>query len=58
MCCGGLLGSGSGWEYSHRGSLYFNVYVSNFSRKNGNSFVIHYMFSVSLFCLIKLYISL
>ena len=58
MCCGGMLGSGGGWEYSYRGSIYFNGYVSNFSGKNGNSFVIQCMFSVSLFCLMKLYISL
>ena len=44
-----MLGSGGGWEYSSRGSLYFSVSKSNFSGRNGNSFVISCMFSVSLF---------
>ena len=52
------MGSGGGWEYSCNGSLHFNVSVSNFSGKNGNLFVIICMFSGSLFCLMKLYISL
>ena len=55
---GGVLGSGGGWEYSSKGLLYLSVSMSNFWGRNGNSFVISCMFSVPLFCLMKLYISL
>ena len=34
----GMLGSGGGWEYSSRGSLYFNVSKSSFSGRNENFF--------------------
>ena len=57
-CIGGMFGSGGGWEYSCKGSLYFRISVSSFSGRNGNSFVILCMSSVSLFWLMKLYISL
>ena len=53
-----MVGSGGGWEYSSKGSLYFSASVSNFSGRNGNSSIRACMFDVSLFRLMKLYRSL
>ena len=50
----GVLGGGGGWEYSSKGSLYFNVSMSSLSGKNGNSFFMSCMLGVSLLCIMKL----
>ena len=49
VCGVGMWGSGGGWEYSFIGSLYFSISKSRVSGKNGNSFVIIFIFIGSLF---------
>ena len=51
----GMLGSGGGWEYSTSVSLHFNDSLSKFSGKKENLFVIIWIVSGMLLCLMKSY---